>query len=54
MPTASIDRIDSSKGYERGNVQFVHKDINAMKWNLSLAKFMEYCKLILATAESKQ
>ena len=29
--TASLDRIDSSKGYIVGNVQWVHKDINLMK-----------------------
>ena len=30
--TASLDRIDSLKGYIEGNVQWVHKDINLMKW----------------------
>ncbi len=44
--TASLDRIDSSKGYIEGNVQWVHKDINRMKWNLPQDKFIEYCKLI--------
>ena len=29
--TASLDRIDSSKGYIEGNVQWIHKDINYMK-----------------------
>lgn len=29
--TASLDRIDSSKGYLVGNVQWLHKDINMMK-----------------------
>jgi len=29
--TASLDRIDSSKGYIEGNVQWIHKDINIMK-----------------------
>lgn len=29
--TASLDRIDSSKGYIEGNVQWIHKDINLMK-----------------------
>ena len=44
--TASLDRIDSDKGYTLGNVQWVHKDINAMKLDLSLTSFLEYCKLI--------
>lgn len=29
--TASLDRIDSSKGYVLGNIQWIHKDINKMK-----------------------
>ena len=29
--TASLDRIDSSKGYDIDNVQWVHKDINLIK-----------------------
>lgn len=44
--TASLDRIDSSKGYIKGNVQWIHKDINRMKGNLSENKFLNYCKLI--------
>ncbi len=43
---ASLDRIDSSKGYIEGNVQWVHKDINFMKMNLPEEKFKEYCSLI--------
>ena len=45
--TASLDRIDSSKGYIRGNVQWVHKDINYMKQSFSQSKFLEYCSLIV-------
>ena len=44
--TASLDRIDSSKGYIPGNVQWVHKDINYMKMDLSQEKFINYCKSI--------
>ncbi len=29
--TASLDRMDSSKGYVRGNIQWVHKKVNIMK-----------------------
>jgi hypothetical protein len=29
--TASLDRIDSSKGYVSGNVQWLHKDVNMIK-----------------------
>lgn len=31
LQTASLDRIDSSKGYVLGNIQWLHKDINKMK-----------------------
>jgi len=41
--TASLDRIDSNKGYIKGNVQWVHKDINIMKNFLSHDKFIEIC-----------
>lgn len=44
--TASVDRIDSSKGYIEGNVQWLHKDINRMKWDLDTDKFIELCKLV--------
>jgi hypothetical protein len=44
--TASLDRIDSSKGYVEGNIQWVHKDVNRMKSNLTHDKFIKLCKLI--------
>lgn len=44
--TASLDRIDSSKGYTRDNLQWIHKDINLMKMDFDQSQFIEYCKLI--------
>lgn len=44
--TASLDRIDSSKGYVEGNVQWLHKHINQMKWNHNENKFIELCHLV--------
>lgn len=44
--TASLDRIDSSIGYIEGNVQFVHKDVNIMKHELSDSRFREICRAI--------
>lgn len=44
--TASLDRIDSSKGYTMDNIQWIHKDINRMKWDMDENKFVNYCKLI--------
>jgi predicted transcriptional regulator len=44
--TASLDRIDSEKGYVKGNVQWVHKDVNYMKTDFPQEEFIEYCRLI--------
>jgi hypothetical protein len=44
--TASLDRIDSSKGYVRGNVQWVHKTINKIKWELDQQHFIHLCSLV--------
>jgi hypothetical protein len=44
---ASLDRIDSSKGYEEGNVVWVYKPINAMKNTFSSENFINMCKLIV-------
>jgi len=42
--SASLDRIDSSKGYESSNIQWLHKEINRMKGTLSQLNFVEMCK----------
>lgn len=41
--TASLDRIDSSKGYIETNIQWVHKDINILKNDLNVNDFREWC-----------
>jgi hypothetical protein len=46
--TASLDRIDSSMGYVMGNVWWVHKDLNKMKLNHPLDKFIEMCRMVAA------
>jgi len=44
--TASLDRIDSARGYVAGNIQWVHKDINMMKQKFSNEYFVEmYCQI---------
>lgn len=43
----SIDRIDSNKGYEIGNIQLVDKRINMMKGTLSNDEFIDLCKKIV-------
>jgi len=44
--TASLDRIDSKKGYVPGNVQWVHKAVNQMKWDAEQNNFVYWCKKI--------
>jgi hypothetical protein len=46
ISTASLDRIDSTKGYFKENVQWVHKDVNKMKMNFPEIYFIEMCKRI--------
>lgn len=43
---ASLDRIDSSKGYTEENVQFVSKSINYMKNTMSHEETIDLCKKI--------
>jgi hypothetical protein len=44
--TASLDRIDNTKGYTNDNIQWVHKDINYMKRVLSQEQLITYCHMI--------
>lgn len=44
--TASLDRIDSSKGYTINNIQWIHKDINQMKSDRDMKTFLYWIKTI--------
>lgn len=46
LRTASLDRIDSSKGYIEGNVQWVHKEVNDLKSNWEEEKLLDWIKVI--------
>lgn len=48
---ASVDRIDSSKGYDFDNIQIVHKAINMLKCDMDDKQFVQWCKLIARNAE---
>lgn len=50
--TASLDRIDSSKGYVIGNVQWLHKDVNVAKMALSQDDFIQMCTAVASVAQS--
>ena len=45
--TASLDRIDSTKGYTIDNVQWVHKHVNKMKNKFDQDYFIELCQKIV-------
>ena len=44
--TASLDRIDSEKGYTKDNVQWTHKHVNLAKGDLPQQEFIDFCKLV--------
>lgn len=46
--TVSLDRIDSGVGYQEGNVQWVHKDINVFRNHFSMDRFLDMCRKIAA------
>lgn len=49
LTNASIDRIDSNKGYEPDNVQLVCHAVNIMKLDMSQDVFLDWCVLIAKT-----
>lgn len=51
--TASLDRIDNSKGYVEGNVWWVHKEINIMRNQLNIDKFVVWCEKIVLSNKRK-
>lgn len=52
--TASFDRIDSSKGYIAGNVQWVHRDLNKMKQEFDEPRFIAACRDVVAWADHQR
>ena len=48
---ASLDRIDSTKGYTVDNIQWVHKRINQMKMDMTEVEFLEFCRLVVEFSE---
>jgi hypothetical protein len=51
--TASLDRIDSSKGYTKDNVQWVHKYINWIKLDFSQEEFIQLCQAVAKNQRKK-
>jgi hypothetical protein len=50
LATASLDRIDSNKGYVEGNLQWIHKTLNVMKQDLPSDIFITWCKKVSSKA----
>lgn len=48
----SVDRIDSNKGYIKGNIQLVCMAINQMKSDLTMEELIYFCKNIIDNYES--
>lgn len=44
--TASLDRIDSTKGYIINNIQWIHKDLQDMKMDKTDQEFIQWCNII--------
>lgn len=51
--TASLDRIDSSAGYTKDNIQWIHKKLQPMKMNLSQEEFIKTCRMVYLYNRSK-
>jgi hypothetical protein len=45
--TASLDRKDNQIGYVEGNVQWVHKIVNVIKWDWDIDELYRWCELLL-------
>lgn len=44
--SASLDRIDPQSGYLEGNVRWVHKAVNKMKWDIPHDIFLNFCQQV--------
>ena len=52
--TASLDRIDSTKGYTKDNIQVLHRLVNKLKLDCSQDVFLKMCKDIAQNTKDKQ
>lgn len=53
MTNVSIDRIDSSIGYERGNVHLVCYVVNMMKHTMAVEELVWWCEQIIDTSDNR-
>lgn len=52
--TASLDRIDSTKGYKKDNVQWVHTMVNMCKNKYDEKKFIEMCCAVASNQTDRE
>jgi hypothetical protein len=50
--TASLDRIDSTKGYTKDNIQILHRLVNKLKLDCSQDMFLKMCKDIAKNSKN--
>lgn len=50
----SIDRVDSSRGYTKENIQIISSIANRMKWNATHEQLITFCKGVLAREKESQ
>lgn len=48
--SASLDRVDSTVGYVRGNIQWVHTMVNMCKNKYDVVRFVDMCRAVAAKA----
>jgi len=53
IQTASLDRIDSKKEYTKDNIQWVHKNVQTMKWDFEQNNFINWCILVAKYNEGR-
>lgn len=47
LERASLDRIDSSRGYLKGNIQFISPQANYAKSNYTKKEVLEFCRAVV-------
>lgn len=52
--TASLDRIDSSKGYSTDNIQWLHKRVNKSKMEFGQSEFISMCRAVAKRCSDEQ